>query len=150
MNGLCQIEPFIEGEYKKFSSNTGYENPDFTAYIPAFSHLSWIISRGKRVIMDIQGVFKDGKYILTDPAVQSFDFEFGNSDLGPFGILQFLSKHKHNNICEKWKWIPKNVEMIIKSKKVDSKIRTTFSFEIQNINYYRIFYLNILNSVKFV
>ena len=56
------IEPFLTGEYIKFSSNTGYENPDFDAYIPAFSHFTWVCSGGTKVILDVQGVFKNKKY----------------------------------------------------------------------------------------
>ena len=53
---FAYVEPFLEGEYIKFSSNTGYENSDFSAYIPAFSHYSWILYRGRKVILDVQGV----------------------------------------------------------------------------------------------
>ena len=92
------IEPYISGNYIKFSSNTGYENPDFDAFIPAFSHYTWIRSKGIRVVLDAQGVFKDGKYYLTDPACQSLDQKFGNSDLGAMGLCKFLLCHKHNDI----------------------------------------------------
>ena len=79
------IEPYISGKYIKFSSNTGYENEDFDEYIPSFSHFTWIHSKGTRVILDVQGVCDNGKYNLTDPACQSLDQKFGNSDLGAMG-----------------------------------------------------------------
>ena len=34
------IEPFLDGIYIKFSSNTRYENPNLNAYIPDFSHFT--------------------------------------------------------------------------------------------------------------
>ena len=58
-NMKVAIEPFLDGQYTKFSSNSGYENPDFNAYIPAFSHFTWIYSKGTRVVMDVQGIFKN-------------------------------------------------------------------------------------------
>ena len=72
------IEPFLNGKYIKFSSNSGYENPDFDAYIPSFSHFTWIQSKWTRVVLDVQGIFKNGRYYLTDPACQSIDQKFGN------------------------------------------------------------------------
>ena len=36
------IESYLGEDYIKFSSNTGFENPSFNAYIPAFSHFTWI------------------------------------------------------------------------------------------------------------
>ena len=123
------IEPFLDGQYIKFSSNTGYENPDFDAYIPAFSHFTWIQSKGTRVVLDVQGIFKNGRYYLTDPACQSIDQKFGNSDLGGMGLCKFVLCHKHNNICNNWKWIPKNFEGILKAYNATSIKRTSFSFE---------------------
>ena len=89
-NMKVAIEPYIFGNYIKFSSNTGYENPDFDAFIPAFSHYTWIRSKGTRVVLDVQGVFENGKYYLTDPACQSLDQKFGNSDLGAMGLCKFV------------------------------------------------------------
>ena len=144
------IEPFLDDEYIKFSSNTGYENPDFDAYIPSFSHFTWINSKGRRVVMDVQGVFTNGKYYLTDPACQSIEQKFGNSDLGAMGLIKFLLCHKHNNICRNWQWIPDKFNEILKVFNASSIKRTSFSFEHQkNIKKYRPIYNKILKSVNF-
>ena len=144
------IEPFLYGEYIKFSSNTGYENPDFNAYIPAFSHFTWICSKGKRVILDVQGVFENGQYYLTDPAVQSLDNVFGNSDLGAMGLIKFLLCHRHNNICKNWIWIPKQLEGLLKQFNAASIKRTSFRFEhLKNIQKYIPIYIQLLQLINF-
>ena len=144
------IEPYLYGNYIKFSSNSGYENPDFDAYIPAFSHFTWIYSRGTRVVMDVQGVFKNGKYYLTDPACQSLEQKFGNSDLGAMGLCKFILCHKHNNICENWQWIPKSFEGLLKAYNASSIKRTSFVFENRkNIEKYRPLYMNLLQHTRF-
>ena len=147
---ISLIEPYLNGQFIKFSNNYGYENPDFSAYIPAFSHYSWIKYKGKMVINDVQGIFKDSKYYLTDPAIQSLESKFGGSDLGILGIIVFLANHEHNNICQNWKWIPKQFEPLLKFFKGKIIKRTTFRFEFgNNITKFNQLYLNLLKTVKF-
>ena len=149
-NMKVAIEPFLEGEYIKFSSNSGYENPHFDAYIPSFSHFTWIYSKGKRVVMDVQGIFKNKRYYLTDPACQSLDQSFGNSDLGAMGLCKFIICHKHNNICKNWKWIPNNFNNFLKTCNANSIKRTSFTFENRkNIEKYKPIYQFLLNNIKF-
>ena len=144
------IEPFISGNYIKFSSNSGYENPVFKEYIPAYSHLTWLTSKGKKVVLDVQGVFKNGKYYLTDPACQSINQEYGNTDLGAMGLCKFLICHKHNKICEKWQWVPKSFEGMLRVYNATSIKRTSFSFEYKkNIEKYKPIYLKLLSLIKF-
>ena len=149
-NMKVAIEPFLDGKYIKFSSNSGYENPDFDAYIPAFSHFTWIYSKGTRVVMDVQGIFKNKRYYLTDPACQSIDEKFGNSDLGAMGLCKFILCHKHNDICAKWKWIPANFDNMLKTFNAASIKRTSFAFEHRkNIAKYRPIYQMLLKSINF-
>ena len=144
------IEPYLKGKYLKFSSNSGYENPNFDATIPAFSHFTWIISKGTRVVLDVQGIFRNNKYYLTDPACQSLDQKFGDSDLGAMGLCKFILCHKHNNYCQNWKWIPKSFDGILKSCNATSIKRTSFSFENRkNIEKYKPIYQYLLQSMKF-
>ena len=37
--------------------------------------------------------------MLTDPAVNSIDYSYGNTDCGPHGIQQILMRHRCNKIC---------------------------------------------------
>lgn len=147
---ISLIEPYLNGEFIKFSNNYGYENPDFSAYIPAFSHYSWIKYKGRMVINDVQGIFKDSKYYLTDPAIQSIENKFGGSDLGVLGILVFLANHEHNNICNNWKWVPKQFEPFLKLFRGKIIKRTTFRFEFgNNVDKFNQLYLNMLKTIKF-
>jgi hypothetical protein len=47
-----------------------------------------LIKSGYRAIVcDLQGVVTGTKYLLTDPAVNSIDRYFGNTDLGREGMF---------------------------------------------------------------
>ena len=110
-------------------------------------HWNWVYSRGEKVVSDIQGVIKDSYYHLTDPAVQSINKEYGLTDLGPYGILVFLAKHKHTQFCKNLPWPINNVINLIRSYHIIGNRRTTFSFEFKNDPKIRPFYLNIKNTV---
>lgn len=142
------VEPYLEGKFIRFSNNAGYENPDYTAIIPAFSHYTWLNSKGQFAVLDIQGTFINNKYILTDPAVQSVNMAFGGADLGACGIMIFLLKHKHNNICKNWKWIPKGLDGYLNCCNAGSLNRTYFNFEIIKIKEkYTPIYLQLLKYI---
>lgn len=142
------VEPYLEGKYTKFSSNTGYENPDYNAFIPAFSHLSWVVSKGQYVVLDVQGTYNNNKYYLTDPAIQSVEMKFGDSDLGAMGIMRFLLFHKHNDICQNWTWIPSQVSGVLRQYNASSIARTSFRFEVgKGIVKYTPIYLALLKYI---
>ena len=88
--------------------------------------------------MDVQGIFKNGRYYLTDPACQSLEQLYGNSDLGAMGLIKFLMCHKHNNICQNWKWVPKEISGILKSYntyRINGKVKYLISpNSIQDLN----------------
>lgn len=94
------IEPFISGEYKKFTSNGGYES-DASLLLPAFSHWTWEISGHRYMVCDLQGVMGSYDYKLTDPVVHSAPTGglFGKTDLGVVGMEYVLANHKCNFIC---------------------------------------------------
>lgn len=66
-----------------------------------FQHYTFIKSRRYAICCDLQGVLDGAKYLLTDPAVNSLDKRFGNTDMGVDGILQVLGTHKCNSLCKK-------------------------------------------------
>ena len=141
------IEPFLQGIYRKFVSNTNSTDFFIGKAIPTFMHWNWVYSRGEKVVSDIQGVEKQGYYHLTDPAVQSINQEFGLTDLGPYCILVFLAKHNHNEYCKNLPWPnQKIIDSLNYYRKVSAK-RTSFSFEFKNHPNLRQFYINIKNTV---
>lgn len=145
---FAYVEPFLDGEYIRFSNNTGYENPNFNAFIPAFSHYTWVASKGQLVVLDVQGTFVNKKYYLTDPAVQTVNMACGQSDLGACGIMKFLLFHKHNDICKNWKWVPNQLNMYLKCCNATSVARTYFRFEIEKIKEkYTPIYLQLLKYI---
>lgn len=125
------IEPYIVGEYKKFTSNSGWVDPRIGNAIPAYMHFSWLYSRGAIVVSDIQGVRCDTCYMLTDPATQSIKREFGETDLGAEGIVRFLTTHKHTELCKHMPWPTQSDINVFKSLLVMKPVRgTTFAFQL--------------------
>ena len=49
------LEPFLEGSYTKHNNNYGYVAKDKRNTPQAFSHFSWEYTKGKLMIVDIQG-----------------------------------------------------------------------------------------------
>ena len=141
------IEPFLYGKYVKYVTNTNETDPNVGKAIPTFMHWNWVISKGEKVVSDIQGITKDGYFHLTDPAVQSINQEYGTTDLGPYGILVFLAKHKHNEFCKNLPWPNKKLIDLINTYHIISNKRTTFSFEFKSDPSIKDFYINIKKSV---
>jgi hypothetical protein len=52
----------------------------------AFQHYTYVKSDKYAICCDLQGVLTGNKYYLTDPAVNSIDQSFGNTDMGKKGI----------------------------------------------------------------
>ena len=110
-------------------------------------HWNWVYSKGEKVVSDVQGVEKNGYYLLTDPAVQSINQEYGSTDLGAYVILVFLAKHQHNQYCQHLPWPNTRIINIINSYHQATYKRTTFSFEFKSDPKIRQMYINIRNSV---
>ena len=102
------VEPFIQGHYEKFNSNTGWSSrkhitPD------AFSHWTWVSSHGEHLVCDLQGhcghpggPLLNGStryFLFTDPMVMTRQGQFGCGDLGEKGINNWFSHHVCNDYC---------------------------------------------------
>lgn len=103
-NEWIAIEPFIDGEYEVFVSNTYWTNKYIDETIPFFMHWNWVNTKGEKLVSDIQGVRREKYYELIDPAVQGINQEYGDGDLGCFGLIAFLIRHKHNKYCKDLPW----------------------------------------------
>lgn len=118
-------EQFLDGIFIKYNSNLGWvlkpkdNNFELNDLIQAFSHFSFHFSKGKIVIVDIQGV----KNLMTDPAIQSLEQAFGSTDLGRYGIYKFLRRHQCTKICKKLGLndISKELELLENTKEREEK-----------------------------
>eukprot|EP00438_Fugacium_kawagutii_P027900 Skav231446 [mRNA] locus=scaffold1847:361475:366896:- [translate_table: standard] len=78
-------ERFLPGVFRKYNGNNGYVNPDVPDFevAQAFSHFTFQASRGKLMVLDLQGVHLDKAQrrkphlILTDPQVVSVEKTYG-------------------------------------------------------------------------
>lgn len=152
---LISIEPFLEGDFKKFYNNDGEEveqedGKRFNKHCSAFSHFTWLNFRGRMVITDLQGIFKKGKFYLTDPACQSLEQSYGNSDLGAQGIIKFLLFHKCTSICKKWPLLNiKFLKKFLTANDAASIKATKYSFEMTKNEKYRPIYEGLLAQFNF-
>jgi DNA gyrase inhibitor GyrI len=94
---LFACEPFIAGQYVKYSNNWGFVSAHDRNTPHAFSHFTHHISGGKYIVVDVQGV--NDKY--TDPQMHSFDGKgFGKGNCGQEGVAKFFATHKCNVLCK--------------------------------------------------
>jgi len=97
------VEKKLEGVYEKFNSNNGFvkavsekskQRPVELAQ--SFSHFSHVFSKGKEIVVDIQGI----GYKYTDPQVHSISMKYGIADRGERGIKDFFRTHICNSYCK--------------------------------------------------
>ncbi|GFR42631.1 hypothetical protein Agub_g3567 [Astrephomene gubernaculifera] len=92
------VEQLIEGDYVKYNSNTGFVNSDdlLRSTPQAFSHFTWVLTRGLKICVDIQGVGD----LYTDPQLHTLDGEgYGEGNLGLRGMALFFRSHQCNALC---------------------------------------------------
>ena len=103
LSTVYSVELFVDGKFKKFNSNAGFVDESHPM-ANAFSHFSYVYSRGACMVVDVQGwMLGPEHYLLTDPGVQTPDRETlpTPTNLGMKGITQFLKVHRCNKFCEK-------------------------------------------------
>ncbi|KIX06615.1 uncharacterized protein Z518_04591 [Rhinocladiella mackenziei CBS 650.93] len=118
--GCLSLEPYIEGEYVKYNSNSMFvkedppDDPDpFNQIAQAFSHFTFERSWGHFLVNDLQGV----GHLLTDPSIQTRDherFKLADTNLNEDGFKFFFAAHKCNSTCHKL-GLKSNSGMVISS-----------------------------------
>ncbi len=96
------VEDYLEGDFQKFTSNTGWVKPQcMTTYtpMPTFAHWTWVHTGGQLMVTDLQGVRYDDEYVLTDPCILSVDRNYGATDLALIGVALFFLTHQCTDIC---------------------------------------------------
>lgn len=93
---IYHLEHFIEGDYTKYNSNSGYVDEHLRLTPQAFSHFTFERSGHQLIVVDIQGVGD----LYTDPQIHTADgIEYGDGNLGPKGMALFFHSHCCNSIC---------------------------------------------------
>lgn len=64
-----------------------------------FQHFSYDVSNRTLICCDLQGVREGKKFILTDPAINSIEQKYGNTDIGKLGINAIINSHRCSRMC---------------------------------------------------
>ena len=103
--------PDYRESYRKWIGNNCFVNQaHYSPLLAAFSHWTFVVTDNYLLVLDLQGVDRENKYILTDPSIHRQDPKFGNTNFGKVGMEQFLKTHKCNDICAAMR-LPKNKYM---------------------------------------
>lgn len=132
-NKYLFVERFIDGQYVKYSNNSGWVNVvqndiDDGKVAQAFSHFTYECTLGTYLVVDLQGHKEGTTMHFTDPAVHSASFhqKFGDTNLGKVGIARFFATHVCNKFCEQLKLYPVNAILRSATKKgVEEYIKVT-------------------------
>ncbi|GMI36740.1 hypothetical protein TrCOL_g6273 [Triparma columacea] len=99
---VMTVERFIDGSdeygagYVKHNTNSGFVDTDMKRLTPQlFSAHSFYASKGRRMVVDVQGVGD----LYTDPQVHSLDLRFGEADLGLRGFALFFHSFQHTDLA---------------------------------------------------
>ncbi|KAK5966443.1 hypothetical protein GCK32_005360, partial [Trichostrongylus colubriformis] len=93
---LFHLEHFIEGDYIKYNSNSGFVSEVARKTPQTFSHFTFERSGHQMIVVDIQGVGD----LYTDPQIHTVvGTDYGDGNLGTRGMALFFHSHLCNDIC---------------------------------------------------
>jgi hypothetical protein len=93
---LYHLEHFIDGNYIKYNSNSGFVEDVCRSTPHAFSHFTFECSNHDLIVIDIQGVGD----LYTDPQIHTANgHDYGDGNLGCKGMALFFHSHICNDVC---------------------------------------------------
>ena len=105
LGAICEDED--EDEDGDEGVDAGADTQRLVELPQCFSHFSFVHSRGKQLVCDLQGVWNanDG-FVLTDPVIHyvsttgSRRHKNGGTDKGAQGVLSFFKTHECGPLCQ--------------------------------------------------
>ncbi|CAM9749247.1 unnamed protein product [Heterosigma akashiwo] len=96
----CMEDP-LAGQFVKFCNNTGHwEESRLDLTLLNFSEFTHTVTGGYMMVVDLQGIVTDDKFLLTDPVILCMDTSrFGNTNLGVEAMVRCnnaIRAHKMN------------------------------------------------------
>lgn len=102
---FCVEEPLPDGQFIKFSNNTGYwDEAHLDPTLLRFTLFTYEVTGGYLVVSDLQGIKQPGNdYVLTDPAILCKDIvRFGNTNLGPAFMKRCVESTRAHLLENHW------------------------------------------------
>jgi hypothetical protein len=102
---FCAEEALPDGEFIKFSNNTGHwEEDHLDESLLRFTDFTYQATNGYLMVTDLQGVLKDNEFYLTDPVILCKDvMRFGHTNLGEKFMMKCIDSTraymKEKNWC---------------------------------------------------
>ena len=139
------MEQFVHGHYEKFNSNTGWSSGKHSTP-DAFSHWTWVKSRGKHLVCDLQGhrgyenddnspsySGHDNYYLLNDAVVMTPEGNrYGCSDCGKDAIMAWLDHHECGPMCHSLGIAGKKPIHTASASSIPCQRRTMYRCEVMN------------------
>jgi len=105
LGAICEDED--EDEDEDEGVDAGADTQRLAELPQCFSHFSFVHSRGKQLVCDLQGVWNaDDGFVLTDPVIHyvsttgSRRHKNGGTDKGAQGVLSFFKTHECGPLCQ--------------------------------------------------
>ena len=116
-----------------WNNSCGYvSETNYSATLDAFSHWTYTVTESFLMVVDLQGVDRDDKYILTDPSIHCKEPRFGLANLGNYGMEQFFKLHRCGIVCEAMELEKKPIYDIYNSSKI-FKVADKDRMDIENV-----------------
>mmetsp|Transcript_106719 Transcript_106719/g.299910 ORF Transcript_106719/g.299910 Transcript_106719/m.299910 type:complete len:719 (+) Transcript_106719:64-2220(+) len=117
-------EPLVKGKFLKWNNNAGEVNETAEAkqgymdrVAATYSHFTYCASKGKLMVVDVQGWDVSGHVVFTDPQIHTRSFRscsedrlgdmmfqrFSVANFGKTGMLKFFMNHDCNSTCNNLK-----------------------------------------------
>ncbi|EFP83000.2 alphaK A1 [Puccinia graminis f. sp. tritici CRL 75-36-700-3] len=124
------LEAALSGSYVKYSSNVNFAvtsnqpglDIDNLMLMSAFTHWSYVNSKGNSLICDLQGAGS----IITDPQILDRDNgRWADGNNASEGIKQFVDNHRCNKVCEALKFQPPDQLVPVSSSQTEIRNSAT-------------------------